>query len=380
MRLTQQIALARAPLYSFGAMGIMWGSYAALVPDIKTMLTVDDAAFGSLLLTTPLAAMAAMLAAPSLARLLGRRALPIATLAFAMTFALPGQFAVPAQFAAAMMLVGAATGFMDVLMNARVAALEASARTHLMNLSHGIYSLAYAAGAVVTGFARSAGAPPGQVLATAALAVALFCWITAERGSGVNGFARRDSAQPGLGMIPVWGGILVMIAFMAENAAENWSALHIERTLGGSPSQGSLGPALLALVMGLGRIFGQVVIARIDERTLLVTGSALAAVGLVIAGLAPTPWVVYAGLFIMGIGGSVIAPTAYAIIGRKAQPAARAHALARATVLGYMGYFFGPPALGLISQMFGLPMAFVAMAGVLVLAQGVIALLFRQPR
>jgi predicted MFS family arabinose efflux permease len=263
-----------------------------------------------------------------------------------------------------------------VLMNARVAAIESAAQTHLMNLAHAAYSFGYAAGAIATGFARSNALPPGQILAMAAVLILLLTWITLERGPSVNGFARRATGSPGLGLVPVWGGIIVMVAFMSENAAENWSALHIERTLGGSPSQGSLGPAVLALVMGAGRILGQVVVRHSDERQLLVGGALVAAAGLALTGLAPAPWLAYTGLCIMGVGGSVIAPTAYAIVGRSVPDEARAHALARATLLGYMGYFFGPPALGLISELFGLRLAFVAMAGVLLVAQGVIALMF----
>jgi hypothetical protein len=53
------------------------------------------------------------------------------------------------------------------------------------------------------------------------------------------------------------GGGIVLIAFMTENASENWSALHIEKTLGGSPEEGALGPATLALTMGFARLGGQ---------------------------------------------------------------------------------------------------------------------------
>jgi MFS family permease len=46
-------------------------------------------------------------------------------------------------------------------------------------------------------------------------------------------------------------------------------------------------------------------------------------------------------------------------VGRLARPEARARAVARATLLGYFGYFFGPPMLGFIAGSFGLRMAFV---------------------
>ena len=54
-------------------------------------------------------------------------------------------------FGAAMVFVGLGSGLLDVLMNARVSAIESERRLHLMNLNHGFYSLAYAAGAGATG-------------------------------------------------------------------------------------------------------------------------------------------------------------------------------------------------------------------------------------
>jgi hypothetical protein len=51
----------------------------------------------------------------------------------------------------------------------------------------------------------------------------------------------KGQGRRGLGWLPVIGGGIVLIAFMTENAAENWSALHIEKTLGGSPEQGRWG-------------------------------------------------------------------------------------------------------------------------------------------
>jgi len=56
----------------------------------------------------------------------------------------------------------------------------------------------------------------------------------------------------------------------------------------------------------------------------------------------------------------------------------RARAVARATLLGYFGYFFGPPLLGLIAGSFGLRMAFVFAACLLVLIFVLVPLMARQ--
>jgi MFS family permease len=119
--------------------------------------------------------------------------------------------------------------------------------------------------------------------------------------------------------------------------------------------------------MGAGRIAGQMLIGRLNERGLIVTGSVVAAAGLMVVALAPMPGVVHAGLIVMGVGASVIAPTGFAVIGRMTPESARTLVLARATALGYLGYFFGPPVLGLLSQLLTLRWAFLATA-VLVLA------------
>ena len=374
-----QLRAAFAPVFAFAAMGVLWGAYAGLVPDTKAMLGVNDAVFGALILATPLAAVSAMLAAPRLAPMLGRWALPVSVFALAVFFTLPGALAWPVAFALAMLLVGASNGFLDVVMNARISAIETARDMPLMNLAHAAYSFGYAGSSIATGLARSAGFSPAEILGSAGVAIAILSVLAIERGPGITGFTRDRSAGRRLGRLPLWGGLVVMVAFMTENASEMWSALHIERSLGGAPAEGSMGPAVMALTMGVGRLGGQTIVARVSEAVLLRWGSCVAAAGLALLAAAPTPTVAYAGLIVAGLGSAVIAPTAFAIIGRNAKPEARPHAIARATAIGYMGYFIGPPALGLVSELFGLRLSFLGM-GVLVLLLLPIYPLLRRPQ
>jgi MFS family permease len=360
MRFLPTLAIARPAVAAFAAMGILWGTFAAVLPDLKAMLGVDEARLGLLILFTPVAAVTAMLLAPGIGARLGRVALPVSTLLMALAFMLPGQTAVLWLFPLAMMCCGAATGLTDVLMNARVATLENERNLQLMNLSHAAYSFGYAGGALGTGLLRSLDWPPGWVMATMALAALVLACLTIEKDGTIHGLLRPKDGTPGhLGLIPVIGGGIVLIAFLTENAAENWSALHIEKTLGGSPAQGAMGPATLALTMGFSRLAGQGLVSRVNPFTLLKGGALISALGALGAAFAGTPTMAYAGFIVMGIGSSVIAPTAFSLVGRLADPRARARAVARATLLGYFGYFFGPPTLGLIAGSFGLRMAFV---------------------
>ena len=360
MRFLPTLAVARPAVAAFAAMGILWGTFAAVLPDLKAMLGVSEARLGLLILFTPVAAVIAMLLAPGIGARLGRVALPVSTLLMALAFMLPGQTAVLWLFPLAMMCCGAATGLTDVLMNARVATLENDRNLQLMNLSHAAYSFGYAGGALGTGLLRSLDWPPGWVMAAMALAAVVLAFLTVEKDGTIHGLLRpKDGTAGHLGLIPVIGGGIVLIAFLTENAAENWSALHIEKTLGGSPAQGAMGPATLALTMGFSRLAGQGLVSRVNPFTLLKGGALISALGALGAAFAGTPTMAYAGFIVMGIGSSVIAPTAFSLVGRLADPRARARAVARATLLGYFGYFFGPPTLGLIAGAVGLRMAVV---------------------
>jgi MFS family permease len=351
---------ARPAIAAFAAMGVLWGTFAAVLPDLKTMLGVDEAQLGLLIFCTPIAAISAMLVAPAFGAALGRIALPLSVAMMGLAFMLPGQASVIWMFPVAMAFAGAATGLTDVLMNARVAAMETSRGLHLMNLTHAAYSFGYAGGAVLTGVLRGAGWGPGWVMTTMG-GIGLLCALaTLESDGRIDGLRKpKDGSAVPLGLVPVIGGGIVLIAFMTENASENWSALHIEKTLGGSPEEGALGPAMLALTMGFARLGGQALAGRIDPFTLLRGGAVIAAIGALIVAQAGSPLVAYIGFFITGIGASVLAPTAFSLVGQYSAPEARARAIARATLLGYFGYFVGPPLLGLIAGTFGLRMAFV---------------------
>ena len=127
---------ARAPLAAFSAMGVLWGTFAADVPDIQKMLDVPAEHLGLLLFATPMAAVTAMIFAPRFGVAAGRWALPLAALLMCLAFVLPGHVGVPWLFAASMLACGAGTGLTDVVMNARVAALEQKHAAPLMNLCH----------------------------------------------------------------------------------------------------------------------------------------------------------------------------------------------------------------------------------------------------
>lgn len=363
-----QIAASRGPMAAFVAMGIVWGAFMASMPDLKAGLGVSDGDLGRLLLTGSVMAITMMLLAPRLGGWLGRAAVPVGTALMAVGVSLPAHAAAPVFFVGALMVMGGATGAVDVWMNARLSTIEASRGMALMNLNHAVYSFAYAGAAGLTGLARAAGFTPVAILGMAGLVVAVLALLSIERDGWIDGFGRGDKGRPRgkLGMVPWLAGFVILVAFLTENAAEAWSALYIERDLGGGIGAGSAGPALLGLTMGVGRLAGQVVASRVADQVLLRGGLAVAAVGSVVVIAANGVAMAYAGFMVLGFGVSVVVPTALAVAGRLSSPGLRSHAIARATVLGYLGFFLGPPVLGLTAELAGLRLAYGLVALALV--------------
>jgi len=362
MSILSALSLTRRPAICFAIVGLAWGSFAAQVPVFKAALGASDAQFGVLFLGTALGLGSTIWLAPRFDRLMGGWSMPLAAVMLASAMLLPGLMTVPVIFFLTMALVGTCSGLLDVVMNARVSEFEAAHNRSLMNANHGVFSLAYAVGAMLTGVAREIGLPPVAVfgilwvvIATLSLRVYLpSAAIAHDEGDGpAAGFPWR--------IVLICGGI-VLVAFGVEATVETWSALHIERTLGGRAAEGAFGPAVLGLTMAFGRFSGQVIAGRFSETGVITLGSLMAAAGALVAAAAPTPGLAYLGFGTMGLGISVVGPMGLALVGRLVRPGWRTAAVARAAVIGFMGFMAAPALMGLMSGAFGLRMAYVAVA------------------
>lgn len=357
--------LSRSTLFAFAAEGVFWGAFAALVPELKAQIGASDGEFGTAMLFTAVGAVSAMWLAPKFDALLGRRAMAAAAVLLAISFLFPALTSSFWLFTILMVVAGATAGLLDVVMNARVSVIEGAHNTSLMNLNHAVFSLAYAGAALATGIAREARITPWIVFIGISALVLFIAPLMIQNKTAPSPEPKPQSAGHGLNHVMIWGGLIVLIAFMAENATEGWSALFIERDLNGRAAQGALGPAILGLTMGIGRLAGQLITERLKEVIVIKYASALAALGTLIAAFAPTPLVAYLGFGLAGFGVSVIAPMAFSIVGQHFEKNMRAYAISRVAVLGYFGFFIGPPLMGWVSEVAGLRASFVSIAVVL---------------
>lgn len=365
MTLRTDLWTARAPIAGFCAIGVVWGSIAALVPDLKQQVGLSDGAFGTAMLVAACGTLCAMVLSPWADRRMDRRAMMTLIVILAICVLLPGQAVDWGHFALAMLAVSMASGTLDVVLNVRLSAYEAQGGRPLMNLGHGMFSVAYALAAFCTGLLREAGFSPLMILGLGALGLLCLAWVSAGDGVGSQSGTAPPVDTPVPPVLVALGGAILLVAFMSEQAIEGWAALHLERGLGASPAGGALGPTILGLTMAVGRFGGQWIIRYLDEPRLIGLACTVAALGTGIAAFAPTVPLAYLGFAVAGLGVSVVVPMAYAWIARLVDADKRARVISRISVIGYAGFFLGPPMMGGLSEWAGLWLSFTTIAVIL---------------
>lgn len=380
MSLSRALYLSRRTLPAFASEGVFWGAFAAFAPQIKEQIGADDGAFGVALLFGAVGAVSAMWLAPRFSRQFGRYAIPLAAILLALTFQGPVWMTAIWPFAMLMIFAGASSGLLDVVMNARLSQIESEHRVSLMNLNHAAFSFAYAISAICAGLAREQAVSVTTVTLLLMVVVCIGAVFMVPRSAAEQPPERAVLSDARLPVAVILGGVIVLIAFFAENATEGWSALHVERTLGGGAAEGALGPAMLGLTMGIGRLAGQFVVGRVSEARVVFWGALMTAAGSLAAALAASPMLAYIGFAFLGLGVSIIAPMVFALVGRGVTDDIRAKAISRVAVIGYCGFFIGPPAMGFVAQFAGLRWSFAFVALLLGLIPVLLILLRRSEK
>jgi len=340
-------------LAAFLALGLFWGSWAAVLPSVQRGAHVSKGTLGLALLFVTLAAIPTMLfVAGPLVERFGVRAMTIGCFAFAAATTLPGLADSLPALILALAVTGAATGALDVAMNAAAGRIESVSGRRLMPLAHGLYSVGVLIGAVSAGLARNSGVHREDILLGVSVAlVVVGFWTATDSGPVSPPEARGLRIAHALILI----GLVGAAAFVVEGGIESWSALFLERQLHADPAISGLGPGFFGGSMATGRFFAQA--TRVSDRTLLVGGGLVATIGCAVAALAPDPAVALAGFAVGGLGVSLNAPIVFGAGGRHS-----AAGTATVTTLGYAGLLVGPPLVGGVAQASSLRISFVVLA------------------
>ena len=272
--------------------------------------------------------------------------------------------------AAALLVFGGAMGTIDVAMNIQAVALEKAATRPIMSGLHGLFSLGGMLGAAGVSQLLGAGLTP---LSAGLSVMALIYILIAVSGRGL--LPLREAERGPLFAVPrgivVLIGALCCIAFLAEGALLDWSALFLTEAHAIDPTHAGIGYAIFAVAMTLGRFGGDWIVKRLGRTRVLVLGGLLSAAGYGISVTAPGLAGTLAGFILIGIGISNIVPVLFTAAGTQTRMPAGL-AIAAVTTLGYAGLLVGPALIGFLAEALSLAAALgiVGMSLLLVAATG----------
>jgi MFS family permease len=350
--------------FSYAGAGVFWGTLAVVFAEVIRANGLSPGAAGAGLAGFSVAALASMaLVRPRLRNVRRATVLRVAWLTFVIGCGLLVLVPHPALIVG-FTVTGIAAGVGDVTIHVVANELEERSGRPVLQWLHGGYSFGAVTGALAGGTGLALGVS-FRILLLAAGALPLITIpmlgivdrvVPAEPEEPAA--RRRDRWMPPRGIgIPV---AIVLAALLLEAALEIWSVVYMRGTLGATILVGAVSLAAFSLALALGRAFAAKVLFQLGERTtLLASGAGSLACTLVIAAVR-SPYVAGLALLALGFFLSPAAPAAYGLL--NGTPRQQETAVAWLGAASYVGYMFGPPALGVFADVVGFRTTMIALA------------------
>ena len=351
--------------------GFVLGSWAPHIPVFVHRLGISEFTLGLLILGFGLGAVSAMVLA---GQLIARRGSQwtLRVCALPVIFGLLIVVAAPSLTLAALALFvfGGSIGAMDVAMNSNAVVVERRLSKAVMSSSHGFWSLGGFAGGGLGGTVIQAyGYLPHAlgVSVLAAIGVALaYAYVLPDDHSQTGPAAEQRRFElprdPAIYLI----GFMALLCMNSEGAVLDWAALYLRQELGADIATAGWAFAGFSGAMALMRFAGDGVRDRFGAVTTFRVSILVAAAGMLVAGLSPTPWLANAAFAFAGFGIANAVPILFSAGGN--QPGISSGAgMSVVTTMGYCGILVAPSLIGFVGGKIGFSPIYVGIAALLVL-------------
>jgi MFS family permease len=344
--------------------GFVHANLAARFPRVQELFDIDNGTLGFVLLSSSVGALLAMPFTGWLIIRNGSRRITIFSIFLYCIFVplvplMPGLPGLVVLF----FIMGLTAGMLDVSMNSQAVMVEKIHQKPIMTSFHALFSIGMVAGAFCGAlFVKLETTLFVHFAVIVGMSVAAAAWARYHlihdkpKEKEVDGPAFR---LPNAAMVSI--GVIAFCCMLGEGAMADWSTNYMENIAMASPALAPLGLSAFALAMTIGRFFGDSARLKFGDRNLMVMCGIISTMGIALTLLFNNPYSVIAGLFIIGIGLSSIVPIAYSIAGnsKNLPPGV---GLAMVTTVGYSGFLFGPPIIGLLANWQSLRIALMVVA------------------
>ena len=272
----------------------------------------------------------------------------------------------------ATLLFGAANGALDVTMNAQGIAVERRVGRPVLSSFHAAFSFGGLAGAALG--ALAAGLTFDARVHLALVGALLVVLGTAVTAGLLAASADAQAGQPAVRTAGRLRGLAVLglagfMCLLCEGAALDWSAIYVDRDLAGSPAVAALAYAAFSVTMAVGRLTGDRLTERLGPVAIVRVGALVAGLGLATAILVARPSAALVGFACLGAGLAVVVPIVFRAAGELpgGEPGS---GIAAVSTAGYAGFLAGPPLIGAVAELTGLPVALAMLPLLCVLLAG----------
>lgn len=345
----------------FLVFGLTIALWAVHIPVVVARLDVEPAVLGLALLTIGLGA---VISQPVAGWLVGRVGSAPATVVFlpacVATVLVPIVSPTVTVLFFGTFLSGVATGAANVAINTQASEVETQRGRPTMSSFHGFFSLGALIGAVAGGglvgggFGDGRGAAVAGVLLVIIIASAARYLLPALQAPT----GRQAGNQRGMAITSavLLLSVLALCSNIVEGSVTDWSALYLVTARGFSEEHAATGFALFQLGMAACRFAGSAVVQRLGERTVVMGGGFLTALGILVVVLAPWTWLSPVGFALVALGAANTIPVMIGVAAR-ISPTTPSAGVATAATGALLGFLVGPPLIGFVAQTFGLPIA-----------------------
>ena len=344
-------------IYAF-ALGALFPRLA----DLQTQMDISKAALGLALVGLPVGVQITLLFADRLVRQIPLRLLMgLGIPVIGLSQCLAGLATSPVPFFICLMLGGSAVAVIEVAVNLEADRVEAKTGTRIMNRSHAYWSFGFFTASMVgAAFAQFAISPFVNfvivtVLATLASNLVFSKYTPAERRH------KGTPEKASLVVLPSYAVSMLVLfslsAMLVEGSSIDWSIIFMRDEFDTLPLVEGLALVCAALSQAVVRYFADPLVERFGPRSVATASVVGMGIGVILVSCSMSPAMALVGFLFMGGGSAVIFPLAMsAAAGRDDRPSEEN--VAALAQFAFATFLIAPPLLGIISEHYGLRVAF----------------------
>lgn len=336
---------------AFFILGAAFATWASRIPAIRDIASLTPVTLGYVLLVKGIGAVLVMPAVTAAIHRFGAKKSTGIFGAILILILIPMTITPRWELLAVVLFVfGAAGSGYNISINALAANIEASTGKSHMSMIHSWFGVGSFVGALIgTGMASQQFSASshfwGMALVLMVLFGALYKFLPEDDPDPEAVDNRFKIPHGGL----VWLGIICFLAASIEESINNWTTLFFTDYVGVSDGVAPIGFAAYTGALLLMRLVGDRLKPRFGPKALLVTGSFIAAAGILAAILAPNLMVATIGFLIAGAGVALNFPMVFSAAGKEG-----AVALASVATMGVVGGMVSQPVMGFLVDEFQL--------------------------